>query len=245
MSGYNFTDRVRKIQHLALEEAIRRRQDDIKTEHLLLGIISEGEGVAVAALTNLGVDLEAVRRDIEERTDEGKPRAAPRIELPYSRRAKKVLEYAMTEARELNHSYVGTEHLLLGVLREKKGLGAQVLVDAGVTLERARVELVRMLGDQFAAGFAQEADQWFKTGIALVELHRIRFGAYPSSLDELAYLGTRDRAAVAGLRYERLAEGYALEIVMPRGSAVHISYAADFWRRLGIRRTNVDPLGGA
>ncbi|HET9065783.1 MAG TPA: ATP-dependent Clp protease ATP-binding subunit [Gemmatimonadales bacterium] len=146
MNGYNFTDRVRKVLQMAREEAARLHHEYVGTEHILLGLIREGEGVAAAVLTNLGVDLDDVQQKIEETVKKGKTAAATGPELPYTSRAKKVLELAMMEARELSHSYVGTEHLLLGLLREEKGIAAQVLTDAGVTLEQARAETLRLLG---------------------------------------------------------------------------------------------------
>src|SRR2546421_12088170 len=100
--------------------------------------------VAAAVLTNLNVDLEEIQQKIEETVKKGKAAAAAGPDLPYTSRAKKVLELAMSEARELNHSYVGTEHLLLGLLREEKGIAAQVLTDAGVNLEQARAETLRL-----------------------------------------------------------------------------------------------------
>jgi ATP-dependent Clp protease ATP-binding subunit ClpC len=146
MNGYNFTDRVRKVLQMAREEAARLHHEYVGTEHILLGLIREGEGVAAAVLTNLSVDLDDIQQKIEETVKKGKAAAAPGPDLPYTSRAKKVLELAMTEARELNHSYVGTEHLLLGLLREEKGIAAQVLTDAGVTLEQSRAETLRLLG---------------------------------------------------------------------------------------------------
>ena len=148
MNGYNFTDRVRKVLQMAREEAARLHHEYVGTEHILLGLIREGEGVAAAVLTNLNVDLEEVQQKIEETVKKGKASSAPGPDLPYTSRAKKVLELAMTEARELNHSYVGTEHLLLGLLREEKGIAAQVLTDAGVTLEQSRAETLRLLGSE-------------------------------------------------------------------------------------------------
>ncbi|MEP6474156.1 MAG: Clp protease N-terminal domain-containing protein, partial [Gemmatimonadota bacterium] len=146
MNGYNFTDRVRKVLQMAREEAARLHHEYVGTEHILLGLIREGEGVAAAVLTNLNVDLEEIQQKIEETVKKGKAAAASGPDLPYTSRAKKVLELAMTEARELNHSYVGTEHLLLGLLREEKGIAAQVLTDAGVNLEQSRAETLRLLG---------------------------------------------------------------------------------------------------
>jgi len=146
MNGYNFTDRVRKVLQMAREEAARLHHEYVGTEHILLGLIREGEGVAAAVLQNLNVDLEDIQQKIEETVKKGKAAAATGPDLPYTSRAKKVLELAMTEARELNHSYVGTEHLLLGLLREEKGIAAQVLTDAGVNLEQSRAETLRLLG---------------------------------------------------------------------------------------------------
>ncbi|MFM8603804.1 MAG: Clp protease N-terminal domain-containing protein, partial [Gemmatimonadota bacterium] len=148
MNGYNFTERVRKVLAMAREEAARLHHEYVGTEHILLGLIREGEGVAAAVLNNLSVDLEEIQQKIEETVKKGKAAQAAGPDLPYTSRAKKVLELAMGEARELNHSYVGTEHLLLGLLREEKGIAAQVLTDAGVNLEAARAETLRLLGTE-------------------------------------------------------------------------------------------------
>ena len=145
--NYNFTDRVRKVLAMAREEAIRLQHDYVGTEHILLGLIREGEGVAAAVLTNLNVDLDQIHDQVEESVKKGKATIALG-ELPYTSRAKKVLEFAMAEARELNHSYVGTEHLLLGLLREEKGIAAQVLNSLGVSLEEARAETLKVLGSE-------------------------------------------------------------------------------------------------
>ncbi len=147
--NYNFTDRVRKVLAMAREEAIRLQHDYVGTEHILLGLIREGEGVAAAVLTNLSVDLEQIHERVEESVRKGKATIALG-ELPYTSRAKKVLEFAMAEARDFNHSYVGTEHLLLGLLREEKGIAAQVLNSLGVTLDEARAETLKVLGSDVA-----------------------------------------------------------------------------------------------
>jgi ATP-dependent Clp protease ATP-binding subunit ClpC len=146
MNGYNFTDRVRKVLQMAREEAARLHHEYVGTEHILLGLIREGEGVAAAVLTNLNVDLEEIQQKIEETVKKGKAAAAAGPDLPYTSRAKKVLELAMSEARELNHSYVGTEHLLLGLLREQEGVAAQVLMNLGVKLEQVRAEVLVVMG---------------------------------------------------------------------------------------------------
>ena len=146
MNGYNFTERVRKVLAMAREEAERLRHEYVGTEHILLGLIREGEGVAAAVLQNLSVDLDEIQQKIEDTVKKGKAAAATGPDLPYTSRAKKVLELAMAEARDLAHNYVGTEHLLLGLLREEKGIAAQVLTDAGINLDAARAETLRLLG---------------------------------------------------------------------------------------------------
>ncbi len=148
MNGYNFTERVRKVLAMAREEAARLHHEYVGTEHILLGLIREGEGVAAAVLQSLNVDLDEIQQKIEDTVKKGKAAQATGPDLPYTSRAKKVLELAMSEARELNHSYVGTEHLLLGLLREEKGIAAQVLTDSGVNLDAARTETLRLLGTE-------------------------------------------------------------------------------------------------
>ena len=152
MNGYNFTERVRKVLAMAREEAARLHHEYVGTEHILLGLIREGEGVAAAVLQNLNVDLDEVQQRIEDTVKKGKAASGTGPDLPYTSRAKKVLELAMAEARDLNHSYVGTEHLLLGLLREEKGIAAQVLTDAGVNLDAARAETLRLLGTEMPSG---------------------------------------------------------------------------------------------
>jgi ATP-dependent Clp protease ATP-binding subunit ClpC len=141
---------VRKVLSLAREEATRLRHDYVGTEHILLGLIREGEGVAAAILTNLNVELPALKERIEGRVDRGKSQMTAE-EVPYTTRAKKVLEFSVAEARNLKHSYVGTEHLLLGLLREEKGLAAQVLGEMGVSIEMARQETIKLLGGELGA----------------------------------------------------------------------------------------------
>jgi len=156
MNGYNFTERVRKVLAMAREEAARLHHEYVGTEHILLGLIREGEGVAATVLQNLNVELDDIQQKIEETVKKGKAGQTTGPDLPYTSRAKKVLELAMSEARELNHSYVGTEHLLLGLLREEKGIAAQVLTDAGVNLDAARAETLRILGTEMPQGGAQQ-----------------------------------------------------------------------------------------
>jgi ATP-dependent Clp protease ATP-binding subunit ClpC len=159
MNGYNFTERVRKVLAMAREEAARLHHEYVGTEHILLGLIREGEGVAAAVLQNLSVDLDEIQQKIEETVKKGKAAAATGPDLPYTSRAKKVLELAMGEARDLSHGYVGTEHLLLGLLREEKGIAAQVLTDAGVNLYAAKAETLRLLGTEMPQGGTPAAAQ--------------------------------------------------------------------------------------
>jgi ATP-dependent Clp protease ATP-binding subunit ClpC len=159
MNGYNFTERVRKVLAMAREEASRLHHEYVGTEHILLGLIREGEGVAAAVLQNLSVDLDEIQQKIEETVKKGKAAQSAGPDLPYTSRAKKVLELAMSEARELTHSYVGTEHLLLGLLREEKGIAAQVLTEVGVNLEAARAETLRLLGTEMPQGGTPTAQQ--------------------------------------------------------------------------------------
>ena len=121
-----FTDRARKVMQLANQEAQRFNHEYVGTEHVLLGLIKEGSGVAANVLRNLDVDLRKIRNEVEKIVQAG-PEMVTMGKLPQTPRAKKVIEYAIEEARNLNHNYVGTEHLLLGLLREQEGVAAQVL----------------------------------------------------------------------------------------------------------------------
>ena len=138
-----FTDRARRVIFLAQEEARMLNHDYIGTEHILLGLIHEGEGVAAKALESLGISLDAVRQQVEEIIGQGQQ--APSGHIPFTPRAKKVLELAHREARALGHAYVGTEHILLGLIREGDGVAAQVLVKLGADLNRVRQQVIQLL----------------------------------------------------------------------------------------------------
>ena len=129
-----FTDRARKVMQLANEEAQRDRHEYIGTEHILLGLIREVRGVAANVLKNLETDLPKIRLEIEKIIMSG-PDLVTMGKLPQTPRAKKVIEYAMEEAKNLNHNYVGTEHVLLGLIREEEGVASQVLMNLGLKLE--------------------------------------------------------------------------------------------------------------
>src|SRR6476619_6224938 len=140
-----FTDRARKVMQLANQEAQRFNHEYVGTEHVLLGLIKEGSGVAANVLRNLDVDLRKIRNEVEKIVQAG-PEMVTMGKLPQTPRAKKVIEYAIEEARNLNHNYVGTEHLLLGLLREHDGVAAQVLMNLSLKLEEVREEVLNLLG---------------------------------------------------------------------------------------------------
>jgi len=140
-----FTDRARKVMALANQEAQRFNHEYIGTEHILLGLVKEGSGVGANVLKNLSVDLRKVRLEVEKLVKSG-PEMVTMGKLPQTPRAKKVIEFAIEEARNLNHNYVGTEHLLLGLLREHDGVAAQVLMNLGLKLEEVREEVLNLLG---------------------------------------------------------------------------------------------------
>jgi len=138
-----FTDRAQRVVVLAQEEARTLNHNYIGTEHLLLGLVREGEGVAAKALESLGISLDEVRQQVEEIIGQGQE--APPGHIPFTPRAKKVMELAQREANDLGHSYIGTEHLLLGLAREGEGVAAQVLVKLGADLARARQQTIQLL----------------------------------------------------------------------------------------------------
>jgi len=138
-----FTDRARRVVVLAQEEARMLNHNYIGTEHILLGLIHEGEGVAAKALESLNISLEAVRQQVEEIIGQGQ--AAPTGHIPFTPRAKKVLELSLREALQLGHNYIGTEHILLGLIREGEGVAAQVLQKLGADLNRARQTVIQLL----------------------------------------------------------------------------------------------------
>ncbi|MBU4346388.1 MAG: ATP-dependent Clp protease ATP-binding subunit [Candidatus Omnitrophica bacterium] len=148
-----FTERARKVIILAKEEARRFNHDYIGTEHILLGLVREGEGVAASVLEKLGISLESIRLEIEKLVQPG-PATQIIGDIPFTPRAKKVLELAAEEARSLNHNYIGTEHLLLGLIREGEGIASQVLLNLGLDLNRVRNEVLELLGSALP-GFSQ------------------------------------------------------------------------------------------
>jgi ATP-dependent Clp protease ATP-binding subunit ClpC len=149
-----FTDRARRVVVLAQEEARLLNHNYIGTEHILLGLIHEGEGVAAMALESLGISLEAVRAQVEEIIGQGQ--SAPTEHIPFTPRAKKVLELSLREATQLGHNYIGTEHILLGLIREGEGVAAQVLVKLGADLSRVRQQIIQLLSGYVGSEAAAE-----------------------------------------------------------------------------------------
>ncbi|HRW39114.1 MAG TPA: Clp protease N-terminal domain-containing protein, partial [Aquihabitans sp.] len=145
-----FTDRARRVVVLAQEEARLLNHNYIGTEHILLGLIHEGEGVAAKALESLGISLEAVRSQVEEIIGQGG--SSPSGHIPFTPRAKKVLELSLREALQLGHNYIGTEHILLGLIREGEGVAAQVLVKLGADLSRVRQQVIQLLSGYSGSG---------------------------------------------------------------------------------------------
>ncbi len=138
-----FTERARRVVVLAQEEARMLNHNYIGTEHMLLGLIHEGQGVAAKALVSLGLSLEAVRPQVEDLI--GKGQSAPTGHIPFTPRAKKVLELALRESRQLGHNYIGTEHVLLGMVRQGDGVAVQILERLGADLHRVRQTLIALL----------------------------------------------------------------------------------------------------
>src|SRR5580700_2497451 len=140
-----FTDRARRVVVLAQEEARTLNHNYIGTEHILLGLIREGDGVAAKALESLGISQEVVRQQVEEIIGQGQH--APSGHIPFTPRAKKVLGLALSESKALDHHYIGTEHILLGLIREGDGVAAQVLVKLGADLNGVRQQVIQLLHD--------------------------------------------------------------------------------------------------
>ena len=150
-----FTDRARRVVVLAQEEARLLNHDYIGTEHILLGLVHEEQGVAARALTELDISLEAVRTEVKEIVGQGQ--SPPTGHIPFTPRAKKVLELSLREAIQLGHNYIGTEHILLGVIREGEGVAAQVLIRLGAGLDRVRQQVVQVLAGYPGQGSPEQA----------------------------------------------------------------------------------------
>lgn len=160
MSGYDFTSRVRGALIKARDEAQRRNHEHVGTEHLLLGLLAEEDGLVMDVLDTLGANPIALQQVVEQRVTDGKPGRLRTIpDLPYSPRARVVLDQAIAVAHEFGDGYVGTQHLLLGLMRERHGIAAQVLTDAGLTEPRLRHEIVRLLQGEGVAAMLDDVER--------------------------------------------------------------------------------------
>jgi hypothetical protein len=202
-----FTDRARRVVVLAQEEARMLNHGYIGTEHLLLGLVHEGTGVAAKALEAMDISLEKVRHEVEALIGEGTE--APSGHIPFTPRAKKVLELSLKEANQLGHNYMGTEHILLGVVREGHGVGAQVLVKLGADLDRVRQQVIQLLssyaGEQAPTrGPAVRGDAISQILARLTAVERwVGIGPDTSGLDQDIAQVRRDKeAAIEGQDFE-------------------------------------------
>jgi Clp amino terminal domain, pathogenicity island component len=210
-----FTDRARRVVVLAQEEARMLSHNYIGTEHLLLGLIHEGEGVAAQALESLGLSLEAVRLQIEEIIGPGQE--APSGHIPFTARAKKVLELSLREAHQLGHDYIGTEHILLGLIREGAGVAAQALVRLGADLNRVRQQVIQLLHgyqgkEPATAGGARLLERGLVARISAIESRlsaveqRVGTGPDTGDLDQQIEQARGEKeAALAAEEYEQAA----------------------------------------
>src|SRR5579862_7639002 len=178
----NFTPRAQQVLALARKEADRFNHNYVGTEHLLLGLIKLGQGVAVNVLQKMGLDLETVRMEVEKQVGSG-PETKMVGNIPYTPRVKKVLALAGKEAKSLNHSYVGTEHILLGLLREGEGVAARVLKNLEVDIERTRNEILKELDPNFTP---PEAEQEPQSEAAKKDVKTPALRAFGRDLTELA-----------------------------------------------------------
>ncbi len=177
-----FTERARKVIVYAKEEARRFNHDYIGTEHLLLGLVREGEGVAAAVLQKLGLDLETIRIEVEKLVQPG-PQTQVLGDIPFTPRSKKALELSAEEARALGHNYIGTEHLLLGLVKEGEGMAYRVLLNLGLDLGKLRNEVMELLGSGIPGYGGEEATKSDKTPA---------INAYGRNLNKLAKEGKLD-----------------------------------------------------
>src|SRR3990167_278809 len=186
-----FTERARKVIILAKEEAKRFNHDYIGTEHILLGLIKEGESVAAAVLQNLGLSLDTIRLEVEKLVQFG-PSTIVSGDIPFTPKAKKVIELAMDEARRLGHNYIGTEHLLLGLIKEGEGVASHVLMNVGLDLNKVRSEVIKLLGSSAASQGGAPGAQPGAPGAKMSKTKTPALDAYGRDLSELAREGKLD-----------------------------------------------------
>ena len=193
-----FTDRARRVIVLAQEEARLLNHNYIGTEHILLGLAHEGQGVAAKALESLGIQLQALRSQVEQVIGQGQ--RAPTGHIPFTPRAKKVLELSLRESQQLGHNYIGTEHLLLGLIREGEGVAAQVLVKLGADLSRVRQQVIQLLSGY--AGGKEAAEQ---AGARTRLVHMTMPEDLREAEEQLAELRRQKEAAIMSQDFEQAA----------------------------------------
>jgi ATP-dependent Clp protease ATP-binding subunit ClpC len=194
-----FTDRARRVVTQAQDEARTRRHNYIGTEHILLGVIDEGEGTAARTLVSLGIGLDAVRQAVDEMIGQGEYETKPGDHIRFTPRAKKVLELSLREALQLGHNYIGTEHILLGLIREGEGVAAKVLVKLGATIGAAREQVVSLVGVGRSGEGATGPGPRVAPGAGALEEILSRLDSIARRLDAIErHLGMGDRPGEAG-----------------------------------------------
>jgi ATP-dependent Clp protease ATP-binding subunit ClpC len=229
-----FTDRARRVVVLAQEEARMLKHNYVGTEHLLLGLIHEGQGVGAKALESLGIGLDMVRHEVEEVVGEGQE--APSGHIPFTPRAKTVLELSLREALELNHDYIGTEHILLGLIREGEGVAAQVLVRLGADLDRVRQQVIDLL-----AAHKARAEE---TGQAVPSAPRASSASSPSSPSSAPAEGRgRERQAAALARRIEAIEARLSAIELRLGSGPDLGDLDEQITRVAMEKQEATAAG--
>jgi len=193
-----FTDRARRVVVLAQEEARMLNHNYIGTEHILLGLVHEGDGAAAKALESLGISLEGVRAQVQEIIGQGQQ--TPTGHIPFTPRAKKVLELSLREALQLGHNYIGTEHILLGLIREGEGVAAQVLVKLGTDLPRVRQQVIQLL----SSGQGKEPAEAGKRTSQDIPATSVVLDQFGRNLTQAAREGTLDPVIGRGKEIERV-----------------------------------------
>ncbi len=227
-----FTDRARRVVVLAQEEARMLNHNYIGTEHILLGLIHEGEGVAAKALESLGISLEGVRQQVEEIIGQGQQ--APSGHIPFTPRAKKVLELSLREALQLGHNYIGTEHILLGLIREGEGVAAQVLVKLGADLNRVRQQVIQLLSGYQDKGAAAATTA---TGEAAPSTSLV-LDQFGRNLTQAAREGKLDRSSAGTRRSSGSCRCCPAAPRTTRCSSVSPAWARPPWSRAWPRRSS-------